>query len=195
MFPFFMAASILQSPRASIPRIDVHSPVPTFEDPVFEVAVTGALTFLYSPPVTGATTMAHPMNEPAKNMTSNKQPIVFFTVFFLLSFFSLWVPSQTKVFTNHSRGACTVITNFLLFLLSPSPIKCILFFVSFSQKVWLLRPDWMALLGSIITLSNMVWEINKLKTAFCEKKDCILHQQVTGLRTLSGLLIRLWNWV
>jgi hypothetical protein len=45
--------------------------------------------------------MAHPINELAKNMTSNKQPITFFTVFFLLSFFPLWVPSQIKVFMIH----------------------------------------------------------------------------------------------
>jgi hypothetical protein len=84
MFPFFMAALILQSPVANHPRIDVHSPVPTFADPVFEVAVTGALRSVYTPPFTGATTIAHPINNPAENMTSNKQPIIFFTVSFLL---------------------------------------------------------------------------------------------------------------
>jgi hypothetical protein len=69
---------------ANNPRIDVHSPVPTFADSVFEVAVTGALRSVYTPPVTGATTIAHPMNDPAEKMTSNKQPIIFFTVFSLL---------------------------------------------------------------------------------------------------------------
>jgi hypothetical protein len=84
MFPFFMAALILQSPVATIPRSDVHSPIPTFAESVFEVAVTGALRSVYTPPVTGATTTAHPMNDPAENITSNIQPIIFFTVFSLL---------------------------------------------------------------------------------------------------------------
>jgi len=79
-----MAASILQSPVATHPRIDMHSPVPTFEEPVFEVAVTGALRPVYTHPFTGAFTIAHPINDAAENMTSNKQPMIFFTVFSLL---------------------------------------------------------------------------------------------------------------
>jgi hypothetical protein len=37
--------------------------------------------------------------------------------------------------------------------------------------------------------------VNTLKTVFCEKKDCILRQQVAGMRRSDALFTRFWKRV
>lgn len=87
MPPFFMAVCMLASPVDTSPKIEVHTAVPTLEEPEFDVAVRGALTSVYKKPDVGETAIAaHPANNAVENKQSTKYMTVFLMFHYLPSF-------------------------------------------------------------------------------------------------------------
>jgi hypothetical protein len=80
---------MLASPVDTSHRIEVHTAVPTLEEPEFEVAVSGALTSVYKAPVVGETAIAaHPANKAVENKQRTKYMTVFLKIHHLLRFLS-----------------------------------------------------------------------------------------------------------
>jgi len=84
MFPFFLAASILQSPVATRLNTLVHIAVPTFWEAVLEVAVTGSFISVYRPPY--GKLDAQPLKRVAKPPPSTTIVIHRFIIFLLCVF-------------------------------------------------------------------------------------------------------------